>query len=808
MSSSIHSAMMEQEEDEREERLAQSSSRSSLLSSASRSSKKKMKQQNDDYDNYEEANFDVHAQNVAASSSEVVIVVNDNVGEQPSTAQKELSEMEENFGAEIIVLDEPPSPSLPSVHPSLLSRRSKAKEISPLPQSLHVYSNTTATTNSGNQFSSQQPTAGDYSYGHHHYRVNSNTFPNIPSVSSIGSIASLDDDSSMIDEEMQEVSPMPNIHSHQGGSSNNGGGGGHHGNAGHVFAANELTADYDQPSPTSPMSHDHVMIRVQSEDGISESTMEAKYHMEHLKDIMMLELHGDKIPLSNFREKKIILPSESLKAKEMAIESKVKLRDKRIERWKKAMERAKAGLSSSLSMESLVGQSENSLIQKLKDRCLNGPLFSFRKKDDKKKIYDVRREDLDDVKGIIMDLGYALSMYGVPSHRLEYYCALIASFYGIMCTTFSVPTGLFFCFGNYDEKDAGTYIIKITSSSLNLSKLCQLDDVAERIARGQCTIAYARRKIKEIIESRPLYNNVMLTIFSCFLQSGMFSVFFSANMGEVLASFVAGLVVGILSVVSNYYESIGQVVGILCGVVSGVVGIAFKVILGSYYPVSVFIIALNGVISLLPGLTFTVSITELSARQLLSGSSRLMSAFVAVIQLGFGVLIADKMAHFVKSIDIFITMPDQLIREAPKPWLLAIVIPILALSTVIQFKAPKYPLALFFIIADAYAGFFSTYFCTMMFGKEMGAIVGAFSVGVVANIYGLVCGHPSIVVSTCGIIYLVPGSLGYRSVDAFLQNDSTRGMAFIFDMFITGISLTVGLLLADLFALKRKKLSL
>jgi len=532
-------------------------------------------------------------------------------------------------------------------------------------------------------------------------------------------------------------------------------------------------------------------------------------NLEKLKDMMIMELNPDNVPSLNVLRGrgKPILPSESLKAKEMAIETKVKQRDKKIERWKKAMQRAKMGLSNSLSMESLIGASDNSLASKIRDYCLTSPFFGTQRFK-KNKIYDVRREDINDAKAIIKDIGYALSIYGVPSHRLEYYCSLIASFYGLMCTAFSVPTGLFFCFGNYDEPDTTTYIIKITSSSFNLSKLCMLDDIAERIARGQCTITYARNKIKEIINMRPIYNHFMLTILSCFIQSGMFSIFFSANMAEILASFIAGLAVGILTVISNNFESLSQVNGILSGIIAGIIGIVFKIAFASYYHVSVFIVALNGVISLLPGLTFTVSIAELSARQLLSGSSRLMLAIVTVLQLCFGVLISDRMSRFIKSIEAFVSIPDQTQRMPPHPWLLALVIPILVFATIIAFKAPKYPLAVFFILLDAYAGFFSAYYCSAAFGKEMGSIVGALTVGTIANIYGWISGHPSIVVSACAIIYLVPGSLSYRSVDAFLQNDSSRGMSFIFDSIVAAISLTVGLLLSDIFALKKKKLQL
>jgi uncharacterized membrane protein YjjB (DUF3815 family) len=93
-------------------------------------------------------------------------------------------------------------------------------------------------------------------------------------------------------------------------------------------------------------------------------------------------------------------------------------------------------------------------------------------------------------------------------------------------------------------------------------------------------------------------------------------------------------------------------------------------------------------------------------------------------------------------------------------------------------------------------------------GSDIGACAGAFVVGVIANIFSMISRHPSIVVSSIGIMLLLPGSLSYKSVNAFLNNDATSGITFLFQAIETALSITAGLLLSDIFALRRKKLSL
>lgn len=539
---------------------------------------------------------------------------------------------------------------------------------------------------------------------------------------------------------------------------------------------------------------------------------EEEQRFRELKKAMLIDLDTKEMPI--LKPKQHILPTELDAIRAYAIAKKVAKREKKLNKWRKRARtmKKKITIKYSHSMDEIANAKSSiesnykTIKSKLKRICFVGPCWKP-VTEKKTKVYDVTKEDMTDVKATIIDLGYALSIYGIPAHRLEYHLALVSSFYGINCTSYSTPTGLWIMFGHYvDDPDASIHFIRITSSSLNLSKLCMIDDVADKISRGALTIPEVRKKIRDIITLRPMYTGFIFNVIISMVQAICYSVFFSATWGEAVASLVAGLFVGLISEFGGRFETISQVTTIICAVAAGIIGVIFKLALGKVVVVSAFIVSLSGVISLLPGLTITISVAEISTRNMMSGGTRLIFAFITIVQLGFGVLMANTLGTFFQKYLSY--LPNESVRAAPPIWMPISLIPVLIITMIMQLKSPRYPLAILFIVLDTFCGYIASYYATKYLGSDIGACAGAFVVGVIANIFSMISRHPSIVVSSIGIMLLLPGSLSYKSVNAFLNNDATSGITFLFQAIETALSITAGLLLSDIFALRRKKLSL
>jgi uncharacterized membrane protein YjjB (DUF3815 family) len=84
-----------------------------------------------------------------------------------------------------------------------------------------------------------------------------------------------------------------------------------------------------------------------------------------------------------------------------------------------------------------------------------------------------------------------------------------------------------------------------------------------------------------------------------------------------------------------------------------------------------------------------------------------------------------------------------------------------------------------------------------MLGPELGAFVGALLVGGASNLYALFRDRPSQIPLAPGILLLVPGSIGFRSLASLLDRQVISGVEAAFTMVLTAIALVSGLLVAN-----------
>ena len=72
------------------------------------------------------------------------------------------------------------------------------------------------------------------------------------------------------------------------------------------------------------------------------------------------------------------------------------------------------------------------------------------------------------------------------------------------------------------------------------------------------------------------------------------------------------------------------------------------------------------------------------------------------------------------------------------------------------------------------------------FGPELGAFVGALTVGVASNLYAYLLHRPASVTLVPGILLLVPGAIGFRSLSSLLDREVVTGVETAFTMVLIG----------------------
>src|SRR5690606_29733381 len=87
-----------------------------------------------------------------------------------------------------------------------------------------------------------------------------------------------------------------------------------------------------------------------------------------------------------------------------------------------------------------------------------------------------------------------------------------------------------------------------------------------------------------------------------------------------------------------------------------------------------------------------------------------------------------------------------------------------------------------------------------------GVFVAALLVGAMANFYARFAHRPGAVIREPGILLLVPGSVGFRSMSYLMEHDTPLGFDTALLLFTLLVSIVAGLMFGDLLVSARRSL--
>jgi uncharacterized membrane protein YjjP (DUF1212 family) len=389
----------------------------------------------------------------------------------------------------------------------------------------------------------------------------------------------------------------------------------------------------------------------------------------------------------------------------------------------------------------------------------------------------------DDPVGFVLRLGRAFHAAGYPAHRLEQLLKSASGRLGLEGQFFSTPTSLLAAFGPVEQQRA--HIIRVDVGNVHLARLAALDVVARDVESGRATPAQGSARI-DAIEAAPAPWGTTMTVIAFALASAAGSRLLGGGLHEVGAALAAGLVLGVFVTVIaprlptlDLLEFVG---GLMCAAI-----VAMMVAAG--YRCSIPLTILGGVVTLLPGLALTTAMMELGSRHLASGTARLGGAVVSLFALAAGSAIGPAV------VEIFAgSLPSA--RAVPlEEWTRTVALGVAPLAFGVLLAAR--PRDLPWILVVALLGFGGMKAGQRWLGPELGASVGALAVGIAANAAERARAALALVLIVPGILLLVPGSLGFNSVTALLDQNVVRGVAAWSAMVTTAVALAAGLLLSN-----------
>lgn len=397
----------------------------------------------------------------------------------------------------------------------------------------------------------------------------------------------------------------------------------------------------------------------------------------------------------------------------------------------------------------------------------------------------VLRVAAEEAEAFILTLAEALHAYGTAAHRLEAMLTLVALRLGLVARFYSTPTAVMASFGPLPR--TRTCLVRVEPGGMDLEKLSLLYEIAVDVIHGEVGLEEGSARVAAVVGA-PARHGPAATVASFGVLSASAAVFFAGGAREVSAAFLVGLGVGVVDWLAGRRPrgvSLVEPAGAAFAAVASALLAAFA------GPLSTVVVTLAGVVTLLPGLSITTALTELATRNLASGTARFAGAAVTLLGIGFGVGLGTRAVALLPAV-----APPAPPPTTWGPWALAAAVVAAALAFTVQLRAR--PRDTGWIVVSCGVAFAGARLGAHLLGPELGALVGALLVGLLGNAFARAFDRPSAVLLVPGLLVLVPGSIGLRSVFSLLESDAVSGVNAAFKMVLVASALVGGILLSSL----------
>ncbi|KAJ5655750.1 hypothetical protein N7507_007700 [Penicillium longicatenatum] len=416
----------------------------------------------------------------------------------------------------------------------------------------------------------------------------------------------------------------------------------------------------------------------------------------------------------------------------------------------------------------------------------------------------------------IMQLCRALMKYGAPTHRLEEYMMMTSNVLEVNAQFMYIPGCMFMSFDDPLTRTAEVKIIRVIQG-LDLSRLAETHNVYKNVVHDIVSVEQATQDLDEIMQRKPRYGRWMRVLLTGLASVAVGPYSFGARPIDLPIIFFLGCLVGIMQhILAPSSATYSNVLEVSAAILTSFLSRAFGSIQHNGERVFCFpAMAESSIAMLLPGFAVLSSSLELQSHQMNAGSIRLVYTIIYSLFLGYGVTVGTTIYGLMDHN----ATDQQTCSGASEDWGNEYIqhFPFVALFCLFaallnQSKAKQLPVTVFLGVC----GYVTNYFSTKKLGSNQVAnTVGAFTIGLLANLYSRIWhGHAAAAIIP-GIFTLVPSGLassgsiisglqyaeevanGTASTASSATNESSL-TSLGYGMIQTAIGISVGLFVAAL----------
>ena len=360
----------------------------------------------------------------------------------------------------------------------------------------------------------------------------------------------------------------------------------------------------------------------------------------------------------------------------------------------------------------------------------------------------------------IMQLCRALMKYGAPTHRLEEYMMMTSNVLEVKAQFLYIPGCMFMSFDDPLTRTAEVKIIRVIQG-LDLSRLAETHNVYKNVVHDVVGVEQATQDLDQIMQRKPRYNRWVLVFLTGLASVAVGPYSFSARPVDLPIIFVLGCLVGFMQhVLAPNSATYSNVLEVSAAILTSFISRAFGSISHNGERVFCFsAMAQSSIAMILPGFAVLSSSLELQSHQMNAGSIRLVFTIIYSLFLGYGVTVGTTIYGIMDNN----ATTDSTCSGLPEVWGNEYIqhFPFVALfclfaALINQSKAKQLPVT----ITMGVCGYITNYFSTKKLGaNQVANTVGAFTIGLLANLYSRVWhGHAAAAIIP-GIFTLVPSGL-------------------------------------------------
>lgn len=385
----------------------------------------------------------------------------------------------------------------------------------------------------------------------------------------------------------------------------------------------------------------------------------------------------------------------------------------------------------------------------------------------------------------IIKLGKALHKFGTPAYRLETHLQTVAKTLGIEGYFLISPTSMTFVL-QHDTDQEYNHVARVKPGELDLGSLARTDALVQELSLGQRSLSEALERLDEIA-NKPNPYGPMLTLGAFGTSAAAFAMLMGSSWNDVFWSALIGMLVYGLVFSAERSRRMAELLEPLAAMLAGFAACGLAQLdAGLNIPV----VVLSGIIVFIPGLALTLGLAELAARDLMSGTMRIMDAVMQLFKLYFGAVLGVAIGNALFGESLYI-------EPIPLPrWAIWSAVPILSMALVFIFKA-RLKDAPWGVLAGIVA-FFSAMFGGLYLGDSLGIFFGALAVGIYANLFARWMKAPASIALLQGIVILVPGSKTYIGLNVLISGETMLNQSHLgSQIFLIFMSLIAGLIFSN-----------